>query len=175
MSIQGSVNQLFTIGGSFAGMYGLLHPEIGKRREIMKDIQASKDILSKYEVKVNDLKPNELDILEKTVERIEKNIEENPQLMKYPEIEKLYSNIKKTYPQRIELQELAQEEIRKQSDIEKSNIKYETNYDDIDWDADDVYVSPITNKAQDSLTTEGMQKVQQNADYNQRRKDKGDI
>ena len=109
MSIQGSVNQLFTIGGSFAGMYGLLHPEVAKRRDVMKDIQAGKDIVSKYEGK-NDLSLGETDILEKTVQRIEKNIEENPQLMKYPEIEKIYGKIKKSYPQRLQLQE----EIRKQ-------------------------------------------------------------
>ena len=110
MSIQGSVNQLFTIGGSFAGMYGLLHPEIAKRKEVMKDIQAGKDIVSKYEGK-DDLSLGETDILEKTVQRIEKNIEENPQLMKYPEVEKIYGNIKKSYPQRLQLQE----EIRKRA------------------------------------------------------------
>ena len=109
MSIQGSVNQLFTIGGSFAGMYGLLHPEIAKRREVMKDIQAGKDIVSKYEGK-KDLSLGETDILEKTVQRIEKNIEENPQLMKYPEIEKIYGKIKNSSTQRLQLQE----EIRKQ-------------------------------------------------------------
>ena len=104
MSIQGSVNQLFTIGGSFAGMYGLLHPEIAQRREVMKDIQASKDIVSKYEGK-KDLSLGETDIIEKTVQRIEKNIEENPQLMKYPEIEKIYGKIKKSSSQRLQLQE----------------------------------------------------------------------
>lgn len=176
MSIQGSVNQLFTIGGSFAGMYGLLHPEVAKRREVMKDIQAGKDILSKYEGK-KDLSLGETDIVEKTVQRIEKNIEENPQLMKHPEIKELYSNIKKSYPKRLGQQELAQEEIRKQADIEKSRIKseIETNYEDIDWDADDVYVSQITDKAQSKLQSDGMQKVNQRDAYAQRRKDKGDV
>lgn len=176
MSIQGSVNQLFTIGGSFAGMYGLLHPEVGKRREIMKDIKAGKDILSKYEDK-DDLSLGETDILDKTTERIEKNIEENPQLMKYPEVDKLYGKLKKSYPQRLGLREAIQDEIRRKTDMVKSDIKStsKTNYEDIDWDANDVYVSPLTDKAQAKLQTEGMSKVQQNANYNQRRKDKGDI
>ena len=42
MSIQGSVNQLFTIGGSFAGMYGLLHPEIAQARQIIHDLKGAK-------------------------------------------------------------------------------------------------------------------------------------
>lgn len=176
MSIQGSVNQLFTIAGSFAGMYGLLHPEAAKRKEIMKDIQAGKDTVSKYEGK-KDLSLGERDILDKTVQRIEKNIEENPQLMKDPEVEKIYGNIKKSYPERLAQQELTQEVIRKKADMVKSHIKSasKTNYEDIDWNADDVYVSPLTDKPQTALQTEGMQKVQQNANYEQRRKDKGDI
>ena len=43
MSIQGSVNQLFTIGGSFAGMYGLLHPEIAQSRQLVKDTKSRLD------------------------------------------------------------------------------------------------------------------------------------
>ena len=36
MSIQGSVNQLFTITGAFAGLYGQQHPEIQEGRQLKK-------------------------------------------------------------------------------------------------------------------------------------------
>ena len=68
MSIQGSVNQLFTIGGSFAGMYGLLHPEIKEGRALMKETKAGmKDVtenLSKLPNSVSEMSKEELNTLE---------------------------------------------------------------------------------------------------------------
>ena len=40
MSIQGSVNQLFSEAGRFAQMYGIVNPTIGERMRVKSDIKA---------------------------------------------------------------------------------------------------------------------------------------
>ena len=154
MSIQGSVNQLFTIGGSFAGMYGLLHPEIAQARQIIHDLKGAKiagklsegyfNVAQDYE----ETEPNKSaeyfdkstkyeDIANSAETNIQKRIEENPSLLQNKKVLKAYED-------KADYDNFVREMLGKQ-------------------------------KAQTKLQTEGIQKVQQNADYNQRRKDKGDI
>ena len=154
MSIQGSVNQLFTIGGSFAGMYGLLHPEIAQSRQIIHDLKGAKTAGKLSEGYFNaaqdyeETEPNKSaeyfdksvkyeDIANSAETNIQKRIEENPSLLDNKKVRKLYED-------KVDYDNLIRGMLGKQ-------------------------------KAQVNLKTEGMQKVQQNADYNQRRKDKGDI
>ena len=154
MSIQGSVNQLFTIGGSFAGMYGLLHPEIAQARQIIHDLKGAKtagklsdgyfNVAQDYE----ETEPNKsAEYFDKSVRyeniansaetNIQKRIEENPSLLGNKKVLKAYED-------KADYDNLMRRMLEKQ-------------------------------KAQTELQTEGIQKVQQNADYDQRRKDKGDI
>lgn len=154
MSIQGSVNQLLTIGGSFAGMYGLLHPEIAQARQIIHDLKGAKtagklsegyyNVAQDYE----ETKPNKSaeyfdkavkyeDIANSAETNIQKRIEENPSLLDN-------KKVRKAYEDKADYDNFVREMLGKQ-------------------------------KAQTKLQTEGIQKVQQNADYNQRRKDKGDV
>lgn len=154
MSIQGSVNQLFTIGGSFAGMYGFLHPEIAQSRQIIHDLKGAKtagklsegyfNVAQDYE----ETQPNKSaeyfdksvkyeDIANSAETNIQKRIEENPSLLDN-------KKVRKAYEDKADYDNLVREMLGKQ-------------------------------KAQVNLETEGIQKVQQNADYNQRRKDKGDV
>ena len=154
MSIQGSVNQLFTIGGSFAGMYGLLHPEIAQARQIIHDLKGAKTAGKLSEGYFNaaqdyeETEPNKSaeyfdksaryeDIANSAETNIQKRIEENPSLLGNKKVLKAYED-------KADYDNLMRRILEKQ-------------------------------KAQANLQTEGMQKVQQNADYNQRRKDKGDI
>ena len=154
MSIQGSVNQLFTIGGSFAGMYGLLHPEIAQARQIIHDLKGAKtagklsdgyfNVAQDYE----ETEPNKsAEYFDKSVRyeniansaetNIQKRIEENPSLLGNKKVLKAYED-------KADYDNLMRRMLEKQ-------------------------------KAQTELQTVGIQKVQQNADYDQRRKDKGDI
>ena len=154
MSIQGSVNQLFAIGGSFAGMYGLLHPEIAQARQIIHDLKGAKTadkLANGYYNAAEDYKetdPNKYvdysdksakyeDIANSAETNIQKRIEENPSLLGNKKVLKAYED--------------------------------KSDYDSI--------MRKIfgKQKAQTELQTEGTQKVEQNADYEQRRKDKGDI
>ena len=154
MSIQGSVNQLFTIGGSFAGMYGLLHPEIAQARQIMHDLKGAKTAGKLSEGYFNaaqdyeETEPNKSaeyfdkslkyeDIANSAETNIQKKIEENPSLLDN-------KKVRKAYEDKADYDNLVREMLGKQ-------------------------------KAQAKLQADGIQKVQQNADYNQRRKDKGDI
>lgn len=154
MSIQGSVNQLFTIGGSFAGMYGLLHPEIAQARQIIHDLKGAKTAGKLSEGYFNaaqdyeETEPNKSaeyfdksvkyeDIANSAETNIQKRIEENPSLLNNEKIRKAYED--------------------------------KADYDNI------IRGMLGKQKAQTKLQADGMQKVQQNADYEQRRKDKGDI
>ena len=154
MSIQGSVNQLLTIGGSFAGMYGLLHPEIAQARQVIHDLKGAKTAGKLSEGYFNaaqdyeETEPNKSaeyfdksakyeDIANSAETNIQKRIEENPSLLDNKKVRKAYEN-------KADYDNIIREMLGKQ-------------------------------KAQVNLETEGIQKVQQNADYNQRRKDKGDI
>lgn len=154
MSIQGSVNQLFTIGGSFAGMYGLLHPEIAQARQVIHDLKGAKTAGKLSEGYFNaaqdyeKTEPNKSaeyfdksvkyeDIANSAETNIQKRIEENPSLLDNKKIQKAYED-------KADYDRLMRSIAKKQ-------------------------------KAQIELETEGMSKVQQNASYEQRRKDKGDI
>lgn len=154
MSIQGSVNQLFTIGGSFAGMYGLLHPEIAQARQIIHDLKGAKtaDKLSEGYFNVakdyEETEPNKSaeyydksakyeNIANSAETNIQKRIEENPSLLDN-------KKVRKAYEDKADYDNLMRRMLGKQ-------------------------------KAQTELQTEGMQKVNQRDAYAQRRKDKGDI
>ena len=154
MSIQGSVNQLFTIGGSFAGMYGLLHPEIAQSRQIIHDLKGAKTadkLANGYFFAAQDYRetePNKSveysdkaakyeDIANSAETNIQKRIEENPSLLGNKKVLKAYED-------KVDYDNIMRKIFGKQ-------------------------------KAQSNLQTEGMQKVEQNSDYEQRRKDKGDI
>ena len=80
MSIQGSVNQLFTIGGSFAGMYGLLHPEIAQSRQLLKEAKSrlgyAQEYLSKHDIpKVNEMSKEQLNEFEDKVNMTSETVE----------------------------------------------------------------------------------------------------
>ena len=154
MSIQGSVNQLLTIGGSFAGMYGLLHPEIAQARQVIHDLKGAKTAGKLSEGYFNaaqdyeETEPNKSaeyfdksakyeDIANSAETNIQKRIEENPSLLDNKKVRKAYED--------------------------------KADYDKL------MRAMAEKQKAQANLTAEGMSKVEQNADYNQRRKDKGDI
>ena len=154
MSIQGSVNQLFTIGGSFAGMYGLLHPEIAQARQIMHDLKGAKtagklaDGYYNAAIDYEETEPNKSgDYFDKSARyeeiansaetNIQKRIEENPSLLDNKKVLKAYED-------KVDYDNFMRKILRKQ-------------------------------KARANLQTEGMEKVEQNADYEQRRKDKGDV
>ena len=154
MSIQGSVNQLFTIGGSFAGMYGLLHPEIAQARQIIHDLKGAKTagkLSEGYFNAAQDYEETEpsksAEYFDKSVKyeniansaetNIQKRIEENPSLLDNKKVRKAYED--------------------------------KADYDNL------MRVMLGKQKAQVNLETEGLQKVQQNAKYDKRRKDKGDI
>lgn len=154
MSIQGSVNQLFTIGGSFAGMYGFLHPEIAQARQIIHDLKGAKTAGKLSEGYFNaaqdyeETQPNKSaeyfdksvkyeDIANSAETNIQKRIEENPSLLNN-------KKVRKSYEDKADYDNLVREMLGKQ-------------------------------KAQTELQTEGMQKVNQRDAYAQRRKDKGDV
>lgn len=183
MSIQGSVNQLFTIGGSFAGMYGLLHPEIAQSRQLVKDTKSRLDYvqenMSKNKTKVNEMSKEQLNEFEDTVnmtseaeEKLYSDIHKNPSLLKNKEIKEAYNTIVKSKD------ELEYDDVRKAI----SNRREELNRPTLDEVIAELQARGVkiskgypTDKAQANLTAEGMSKVQQNANYDKRRKDKGDI
>ena len=172
MSIQGSVNQLFTIGGSFAGMYGLLHPEIAQGRQLIKDAKSRLDYINEYvskdETRVNEMSKEQLnefedniDMLSEAAEKIYSDVHENPSLLKNKKIKKEYDDIVQMKDE-IELDDLRKDIANRRDVLNKPNIPKR------------IKVVPKV-KAQTELQTEGMQKVEQNATYEQRRKDKGDV
>ena len=184
MSIQGSVNQLFTIGGSFAGMYGLLHPEIAQGRQLLKETKSKLDYAQEYlskdnKTEVNEMSKEQLNELEDKVnmtsevaEKIYSDVHKNPSLLKNKEIKEKYDTIVKSKD------EFKFDDVRKNI----ANRRDELNkpaLDDVIQEMRDkgfnVSIGYPVDKAQANLQTEGMQKVEQNANYNQRRKDKGDI
>ena len=154
MSIQGSVNQLFTIGGSFAGMYGLLHPEIAQSRQIIYDLKGVKTEGKLSEGYFNAAQDYEETEPNKSAEYFDKSVK--------------YENIANSAETNI------QKRIEENSSL-LDNKKVRKAYED-KADYDNLIRGMLgKQKAQVNLETEGIQKVQQNADYNQRRKDKGDI
>lgn len=173
MSIQGSVNQLFTIGGSFAGMYGLLHPEIQEGRQLMKDVKSRSKYIDAYLSKDDDTRVDEMskeqlneyedniDMAEEAVEKIYSEVHKNPSLLKNKGIKKEYDDIVRM-GEEIRYDDLREEIADRREVLNKPNIPKR------------IKVVPKV-KAQTELQTEGMQKVQQNANYDQRRKDKGDV
>lgn len=173
MSIQGSVNQLFTIGGSFAGMYGLLHPEIAQGRQLVKDINSRLDYveenLSKNsKINVNEMSKEQLNEFEDAVnmtletdDKLYSDVHENPSLLKNKKIKRGYDEIVKSKD------EFDYDDVRKaiadrRAVLNKPNIPKR------------IKVVPKV-KAQTELQTEGMQKVEQRDAYDKRRKDKGDV
>lgn len=183
MSIQGSVNQLFTIGGSFAGMYGLLHPETAQARQLVKDTKSRLDYvqenMSKDKTKVNEMSKEQLNEFEDTVdmtseveEKLYSDVHKNPSLLKNKEIKEAYNTIVKSKD------ELEYDDVRK-AISNRRDVLNQPTLDDViaNMQARGVKVSIgyPTDKAQANLTAEGMQKVEQNANYEKRRKDKGDI
>ena len=183
MSIQGSVNQLLTIGGSFAGMYGLLHPEISQGRQLVKDTKSRLDYvqesLSKNKTEVNEMSKEQLNEFEdavnmtsETEEKLYSDIHKNPSLLKNKEIKKGYDEIVKSKD------ELDYDDVRKAI----ANRREELNRPTLDEVVADLQARGVkiswgypADKAQANLQTEGMQKVNQRDAYDKRRKDKGDI
>ena len=179
MSIQGSVNQLFTIGGSFAGMYGLLHPEISQGKQLMKDIKSRLDYvqesLSKNKTEVNEMSKEQLNEFEdavnmtsETEEKLYSDIHKNPSLLKNKEIKKGYDEIVKSKD------ELDYDDVRK-AIANRREVLNKPNIPKMRKIVPKVTVRHPADIAQTELQTEGIQKVEQNATYEQRRKDKGDI
>ena len=184
MSIQGSVNQLFTIGGSFAGMYGLLHPEIAQGRQLLKETNSKLDYVKEYlsnddKTQVNEMSKEQLnefeDIVNMTSEASEKifsDVHKNPSLLKNKEIKEGYDTIVKSKD------ELKFNDLREGIANRRDVLNQPTLNDVIQKSRDKGFKVSIgypVDKAQTELQTEGMQKVEQNANYNQRRKDKGDV
>lgn len=183
MSIQGSVNQLFTIGGSFAGMYGLLHPEIKEGRALMKETKAGmKDVsenLSKIPNNVSEMSKEDLNVLEdkldvtsETAEKIISDVHKNPSLLKNKEIKENYDTIVKS-GDKFEFNDLRKGIANRREELNKPTL------DEVVADLQAIGVKISygypADKAQSKLQSDGMQKVNQRDTYAQRRKDKGDI
>ena len=183
MSIQGSVNQLFTIGGSFAGMYGLLHPEIAQSRQLLKESKSRlsyvDENLPEDKIEVNKMSKEQLNELEdrldmtsETAEKIFSDVHKNPSLLKNKEIKKTYDELVKSKDE-FEYNKLREGIANRRDELNKPTL------DDVIQEMRDkgfnVSIGYPTDKAQTKLQTEGMQKVEQNANYEKRRKDKGDI
>lgn len=166
MSIQGSVNQLFAIGGSFAGMYGLLHPEIAQARQIIHDLKGAKtaDKLSRgYSNAAQDYQE------EANESTNEKDFKKNSDKMtEYEDKASKYENIANNAETNI------QKRIEENPSLLANKKVLKAYEDKADYDR---LMRSIAKKqkAQVALETEGMSKVEQNANYEKRRKDKGDI
>ena len=75
MSIQGSVNQLFSEAGRFAQMYGIVNPTIGEKMKVKSDIKA----IEKAEKQEN-LSESDKTKLNRAKEIVKKRIESSPYL-----------------------------------------------------------------------------------------------
>ena len=184
MSIQGSVNQLLTVGGSFAGMYGLLNPERKQGRELVKETKSGLGYVSEYlnkhdKIDISKMSKEQLNEFEDTLnitsereKKIFEDVHNNPNLLKNKEINDAYEDIVKRRDK------LDYNNIREQI-ANRREILNQPTVDDIvkekkaqGWN---ISIGYPTDKAQAELQTEGIQKVNQRDAYNQRRKDKGDI
>ena len=75
MSIQGSVNQLFSEAGRFAQMYGIVNPTIGEKIRVKSDIKA----IEKAEKQEN-LSEEDKTKIESAKKQIQKRIDSSPYL-----------------------------------------------------------------------------------------------
>ncbi|MGN0966610.1 MAG: hypothetical protein ACI4OP_03335 [Candidatus Coprovivens sp.] len=184
MSIQGSVNQLFTIGGSFAGMYGLLHPEIAQSRQLLKETNSKlgyvQEYLSKDDIpNLNEMSKEQLNELEdkvnmtsETAEKLFSDVHKNPSLLKNKEIKETYDTIVKS-KDKFEFNDV------RKGIANRRDVLNQPTLDEVIQDMRDkgfnVSIGYPTDKAQTKLQADGMQKVNQRDAYAKRRKDKGDI
>ena len=75
MSIQGSVNQLFSEAGRFAQMYGIVNPTIGERIRVKSDIKA----IEKAEKQEN-LSEEDKTKIESAKKQVQERIDSSPYL-----------------------------------------------------------------------------------------------
>ena len=178
MSIQGSVNQLFTIGGSFAGMYGLLHPEIAQARQVKKtSYEAANQVnkgIEELPQSLGEMNEEQLNILEdkvniltNTANKFIDKVRENPSLLKDKQIKKDYEELIKD-PDLVDLKQVKQNIATQRENLSKKQTMkdFASKYQAQGWNIE---------LASDKLKQEGMQKVNQRDAYTQRRKDKGDV
>ena len=75
MSIQGSVNQLFSEAGRFAQMYGIVNPTIGEKIRVKSDIKA----IEKAEKQEN-LSEEDKTKIESAKKKVQERIDSSPYL-----------------------------------------------------------------------------------------------
>ena len=75
MSIQGSVNQLFSEAGRFAQMYGIVNPTIGEKMRVKSDIKA----IEKAEKQEN-LSEEDKTKIESAKKKVQERIDSSPYL-----------------------------------------------------------------------------------------------
>lgn len=75
MSIQGSVNQLFSEAGRFAQMYGIVNPTIGEKMRVKSDIRA----IEKAEKQEN-LSEEDKTKIESAKKQVQERIDSSPYL-----------------------------------------------------------------------------------------------
>ena len=75
MSIQGSVNQLFSEAGRFAQMYGIVNPTIGEKMRVKSDIKA----IEKAEKQEN-LSEEDKTKIESAKKQVQERIDSSPYL-----------------------------------------------------------------------------------------------
>ena len=75
MSIQGSVNQLFSEAGRFAQMYGIVNPTIGEKMRVKSDIKA----IEKAEKQEN-LSEEDKSKIESAKKQVQERIDSSPYL-----------------------------------------------------------------------------------------------
>ena len=145
MSIQGSVNQLFSEAGRFAQMYGIVNPTIGEKIRVKSDIKA----IEKAEKQEN-LSEEDKTKIENAKKQVKERIDSSP----YLSFDKSFSMVN-----------LGAKDIAKYNignvNSRNANLTVGTNID--------------PNAINDILSQAGTQKVNQRDSYAKRRKDKGDI
>ena len=145
MSIQGSVNQLFSEAGRFAQMYGIVNPTIGEKIRVKSDIKA----IEKAEKQEN-LSEEDKTKIESAKKQVQERINSSP----YLSFDKSFSMVN-----------LGAEDIAKYN---IGNVKSRNATLTVDSDIDPIDVNDI-------LAQAGTQKINQRNAYAQRRKDKGDV
>lgn len=84
MSIQGSVNQLFSEAGRFAQMYGIVNPTIGEKMRVKSDIKA----IEKAEKQEN-LSEEDKTKIESAKKQVQERIDSSP----YLSLDKTFSRL----------------------------------------------------------------------------------
>lgn len=84
MSIQGSVNQLFSEAGRFAQMYGIVNPTIGEKMKVKSDIKA----IEKAEKQEN-LSEEDKTKIESAKKQVQERIDSSP----YLSLDKTFSSV----------------------------------------------------------------------------------